>query len=281
MLSKVDVTSPQGAQLELPLGDPLEGYLVKDIEGTDPVKATLVSSSVANMDGEQYHSSRREARDLTFKIGLEPGGANGSGRALRANLYNFFMPKAKVNMQFHESELGILEIEGIVESFDCPMFVQELEATILVRCYESNFVELEPDTFEGVTTSATNEMQINYNGTVETGFAFSITADQDMPSGFTIFHRAPDNSFSSLEFTEPLSAGDVLDISTISGAKGATLTSEITGTDSILYGVTPYSNWINLFPGINDIRVYVEEVEEGVNVEIPFTITYTVQHGGL
>lgn len=281
MLSKVEVTTPQGAELELPLGDPLDGYLVKEIEGLDPVKATLVSSSVANMDGEQYHSSRRESRNIVFTIGLEPGSNTGTGRQLRTNLYKIFMPQTSVTMRFYVSDLGFVDIEGRVETFVCPMFEQEMEATISLICYDSNFVKPDPITFEGDTTSGTVETLVNYAGEIETGFAFSITADQDLDQGLTIFHRGPDNTFSSLDFTEPLSAGDVLNISTVSGAKGATLTSDITGTDSILYGITPESNWINLFPGSNYIRVYVEEVEVGVSVVIPFTITYTVQYGGL
>jgi hypothetical protein len=277
MLSQVDVTTNQGALLELPFGDQSNGYLVKDIDGLDPVKATLVSSSFANMDGEQYHSSRRESRNIVFKLGLEAGAIAGSARDLRNNLYKFFMPKTSVSLRFYDEDLGFVDIEGRVESFDCPLFTKEPEATISLLCYDPDFYEPELVTFSGLTTwMDIIEAEINYTGTIETGFAFQIGVDFDLPDGFTIYHRAPDNTFSSLEFNKPLSAGDVINISTVSGAKGATL-SNASGTSSILWGVTQQSNWINLFPGTNYIRVFVEE--EGAL--IPFTIQYTNKHGGL
>jgi hypothetical protein len=75
-------------------------------------------------------------------------------------------------------------------------------------------------------------------------------------------------------FAEPLIAGDVLTISTVSGNKHATLTRA--GSDSsLLFGVAPDASWINLFPGPNYIRVYTE------GAAIPYTITYTSKVGGL
>jgi hypothetical protein len=277
MLNKVEVTTNQGALLELPLGDSSEGYLVKEIEGLDPVKANLVSSSVANMDGEQYQSSRRETRNIVIKLGLEPDYNLLTARALRNNLYKFFMPKSTVGMRFYDDDFGFVDISGKVETFDCPLFTQEPEATISLLCYEPDFYDPTPVIFEGLTTSGTNEALIDYEGTSETGFVFNIVADQAAPEGLTIFHRGPDNAASTLEFTEPLSVGDTLDISTVSGAKGATLTNDISGTDSILKGITPQSAWINLFPGANYIRVFTGETGPA----IPFTIAYTTKHGGL
>ncbi len=56
MLIKVEARTSSGALLILPLDDVSSGYVVEEIEGLDPVKATLVSSSFAQADGEQYHT---------------------------------------------------------------------------------------------------------------------------------------------------------------------------------------------------------------------------------
>jgi len=77
-----------------------------------------------------------------------------------------------------------------------------------------------------------------------------------------------------LEFKEPVLLGDMLVISTISGDKGATLT-RAGSIKSVLYGITPVSNWINLFPGTNHIRVHAD------GAAIPFSIDYTTKLGGL
>jgi hypothetical protein len=278
VLSKVVITTKQGDVLELPLGDYSEGYLVQDIEGLDPVKANLVSSSFANQDGEQYHSSRREKRNIVFKFGIEANTHSGTANELRRNLYKYFMPESEIAMQFYMDSEEFVSIDGVVETFISPRFAKEPEASVSILCFDPDFYVPTPIVYTGVTTwGDIIEAEIIYDGTVETGIVFQITPDQDLPDGLTIFHRSPDNTFNVLEFTEPLSAGDVLDISTVSGAKGATLTNAINGTDSILFGITPQSAWIALYPGSNHIRVYADV--EGA--AIPYTIAYTEKHGGL
>jgi hypothetical protein len=277
MLTKVEITSNQGVVLELPIGEPYMGYMVQDIEGLDPVKAILVTSSFANEDGEEYHSSRRGPRDIVLKLKLEPDYSTGSAWELRNDLYNFFMPESEISLRFFVEAFGYVDISGVVESFNCPMFVKEPEATVSIHCVKSDFLHPDQYVFEGVTTWLDTEYEINYDGTIETGLQFQITADRLMQEGLTIYHRGPDNSMNILEFTEPLSAGATLDISTIAGAKGATLTTDATGTDSILFGVTPQSAWINLMPGKNYIRVFADIT----NASIPYTITYTKRRGGL
>lgn len=280
MLYKLDVITPQGDVLELPFEDDSEGYTVKPIEGLDPVKATLVSSSFANSDGEQYHSSRREARDIELKLGLEPNQFTGTGRQLRNNLYKYLMPKANVKLRFYDTELDVefVDIEGVVEVFDCPLFVPEIEATINIRCYEPDFVSPEVTTVIGYLTDTTDETLIEYNGTVETGFKFRVLVGgiEELPN-FTIYHRGPDNVTTTLEFEETLINSDILEISTVTGSKGAMLYNDLTGDRSILYGITPESNWINLFPGKNYIRVFSEDVAPG----LPYYIEYTTKYGGL
>jgi len=278
MLNKVDVITAQGDVLELPLDDDSEGYTVRDIDGTDPVKAVIVSSSFANVDGEQFHSTRREARDLIFKLVLEPGGNNGTGRQLRNNLYKYLMPEMTVTLRFYDDEMDVefVDIQGVVESFDCPLYVPEIEATIGIRCLLSDFYEIDSRVVEGFTTNDVIETVIDYSGTVETGILFNITMDRAVPE-FMIYHRSANNTLSALEFEQALSAGDTLDISTVSGAKSLTLTNDVDGSKSILYGMNPTSNWIQLFPGRNYIRVFIDDL----GAPIPYTIEYTTKYGGL
>lgn len=277
MLNQVDAITTRGDVLELPFAEVSEGYVLQNVDGLDPVKATLVSSSFANVDGEQYHSSRREARDIVIKLGLEPGYATGTGRQLRANLYTYFMPESNVKLRFYDDEIeGFVEIDGVVETFDCPLFVQEIEATIGVRCFNPDFYDPDPIVVEGSTTSDIIEMLIDYPGTVETGILFNMTVDRAVPE-FMIYHRSSDNTSSALEFEQPLSTGDTLTISTVSGAKGLTLTNDTNGSNTILYGMNPTSNWITLFPGKNYIRVFIDDL----GIPIPYTIEYTTKYGGL
>ncbi|ASD52252.1 tail protein [Arthrobacter phage Niktson] len=272
MLYKVEVQNANGETLVLPLWDYSSGYLVKPIEGLDPVKANIVSSSFAGIDGEQHQASRRESRNILMKLGLKMGAA-GSVSSLRAQLMRFFMPKARIRFTFYREDGPDVDIYGIVETFKCPQFVREPEASISVVCHQPDFYVPHIYGSANYTTPGTDEHYIEYDGTVETGFDFRMTVDRPI-SQFTIFHRSSDETLNRLIFAEPLVAGDVLTISTVSGDKHVTLTRA--GADSsLLYAMSPDSSWLNLFPGPNYIRVYAE------GAAIPYTITYTSKVGGL
>lgn len=282
LLKKLSVTNRKGVLLDLPLEDVSAGFVIQEISGLGPVKATLVSSSFANMDGEQYHSSRREARNITIKLGLDPDYGLSSAYELRDRLYDFFMPKtqAKLNFnlfdRFSESILTQykdLEIDARIESFEPAMFTKDPAVDLSLMCFDPDFVDPVATIFEGSTVSDLTETTLTYDGTVETGVLFTILPDRDLPE-FTIYHRPPDETLRTVYFTTPLLAGDKLEISSILGSKYATLTRA--GVESsVLWGLTPQSNWLELFTGDNVFRVYAD------GLPIPYTIEYTRKYGGL
>lgn len=273
MLERIEVITSRGNTLSLPLDGGDLGYFVLPIEGLDPVKATLVSSSVASSDGEEYQSSRREARNIVFKIGVDTAQLFGSVGALRRKLSSFLMPKSEVTLRFYSDDMPMVEIVARVESFDFPIFVQDPEATVSVMCYEPDFVDKTVVTVAGTSTNAPAEGAIEYVGSVETGFVFRINIPY-ATSQFTISHRSSDNSVGSFEFAETLLAGDVVEISTVSGDKYVDLIRN-NARSSILWAMSPFSNWINLFPETN----YISVVAQGAG--LPYTIAYTTRYGGL
>lgn len=272
MLTRVDVKTDLGVLLALSLEDPSNGYVIEEVEGLDPVKATLVSSSFAQLDGQQYQSSRRDSRNLKFKIRLEPDYTMESVRDLRRRLYNFFMPKSSVNFRFYVDDVTV-DISGRVESFETSMFSKDPTVDISVMCFKPDFYDPVPVLRPGFTTSGELEVLHNYVGTVETGIVFTLQVNRTL-SEFTIYHKTPGGVIETMDFSAPLIAGDVLEISTIPGAKSATVTRS-NSPSSILYGISPYSKWIELQPGDNYIRVYAE------GAAIPYEIEYTKKYGGL
>lgn len=275
MLTKVEVRTDQGALLTLPLQDISQGLIVESIEGLDPVKATIVSSSFAQLDGEQYQSARREKRNLIINLALEPDYAVGSVQGLRNLLYQFFMTKQRVRLRFFSVGQPTVDIEGRIESFDAPKFAKEPTAKISILCFNPDFFTPDLVTINGGTVATGTETTHQYPGSVETGFVFKLFPNRDI-SEFTIYHRPSDDSLRALEFQSPtpMIAGDVLAISTQPGNKYATLT-RAGVVASILYGISPQSNWINLFPGPNKLRVYAE------GAAVPYSIEYTTKFGGL
>lgn len=273
MITMMEVRTPQGTLLSLPLADTSSGIIVQEINGLDPVKATLVSSSFAMMDGAQYQTSRRDLRNITMTLGLSPDYVVNSVRDLRSRLMQFFMPKSQVSLRFYMDDGLIVDILGRVESFETPLFTQEPKVDISILCFDPDFMGTAPVDLTGSTVSTSVETHVVYEGTVETGFVFTLNVDRTLTE-FTIYNRPPDNSIRSLDFQASLIAGDVLTISTIPGAKSVMLNRS--GADSsLLYGMSPQSNWIEFFPGDNYLQVYA------VGAAIPYGIEYTARYGGL
>lgn len=275
MLTNVEVRTRQGSLLNLPLEDTTSGLFIEDIEGLDPVKATLVSSSFAGVDGEQHHSSRREARDIILKIGIESDYAINTVRRLRSRLYSYFMPKSEVFLRFVHSDGFKVDIVGIVEDMGTPMFTKEPQANVSIRCFGPDFVVPEPVIYNLITVEGNaGWTDIDYEGTVETGVVVELTLNRS-EQALSVYNISPGGVLRQLDFSTPLVVGDKLRISTVAGGKGATLTRAGTLT-SVLYGVSPQSYWITLEEGINKFRVYATGAPA-----IPYTLEYVTRHGGL
>lgn len=272
-LYKVDVINAAGTLLTLELADISDGLLLADIGGLDPVKATLVSSGFAKLDGEQFHAARREPRNITMKIELRPDFVTTTAAGLRSQLYNFFMPKSPVTLKFYMDDGLTVTISGYIETCESDMFTQKSIVDISIMCFNPDLVDIVTQSISGSTVSTTTETPLTYNGTVETGIVLTLSVNRTV-TDFTIYHRTPDGTLRQLDFSYPMVSGDTVVISTVPGAKGATLTRSGTAS-SVLNGVTPQSTWILLSKGANTIRVFA------TGAAIPFTLAYMNKYGGL
>ena len=274
MLTKVEVRTKQGNLLSLQLDDISDGIIVEEIEGLDPVNATLVSSDFAGLDGAQYQSGRRETRNIKIKLSLDPVDPGVTPvRSLRNRLYNFFMPKTEIDLRFIMIDGLAVDIHGVVDDFKSPMFAQNPEVDVSITCFDPDFVDPTPVLVTGMFTSDGSPRLVTYDGTVDTGIKLVLNVNRTLTE-FTVYHTPPNDDIRTMQFVAPLVAGDVLTISTVTGDKGATLTRGGV-TTSILYAISPQSIWTELVHGVNALRVYAE------GTGIPLTIQYTERYGGL
>lgn len=275
MFHKVEVRSQTGQLLTLNLEDVSNGYLTKDIAGLDPVKANLVFSSFALLDGVQYQASSRDERNIVIKLGYEPDFVNTTVATLRENLYRFFMPKSFVKMRFFDDLGRTVDTAGRVETMDSPLFAQEPEATISILCEDPDFYDLIPSTFSGMSTSGASWIQHEYEGSVDTGFLFELTLNRAL-SAFTLKRQITDGTIATLDFLSPvaLASGDIVRISTTPGNKFVRVKRGANEFSS-LYAMSPKSVWPWLVPGMNNIRV------EAAGAALPFKIDYVRKYGGL
>ena len=283
MLSKVEVYNPRGTMLSLPLQDVSEGFIIQNIDGLDPVKATITSSSFAQLDGEQFQSSRREKRNIVMRLGLEPDYSTQTVGGLRNRLYDFFLPKAEVRLAFYRDGVPPVYIDGTVESMTTALFSKDPAVDISILCFNPDFEELGVVDTEG--QPAANEgnpeiwFPIEYTGTSPTGVLFHIGGLRPA-MGFTIDNDRDDgNPAQHFEVNAAFTLNEGIDVTSFPGNKTATLSNVFTlASKSVLYAVEPKSIWLTLVPGMNNISVVVLG---GPFNTLYWSIQYTRKFGGL
>lgn len=246
MLTQVDITNVRSETLSLTLMDASGGYAIKEIDGLDPVNATLTTSTLAQVDGAQPQNASRTTRNVTMKLGLEPDFLSTTVQSLRSNLYNYLMPKANIELGFYLDGSLFAKASGQVESFENAMFSADPEVDISIICYNPDFfapadVELDSD-----TVSTTDTTTINYAGTSDTGVIFTLSIDRDLDD-LTLYNTAPDTTIQQfhLEGTGAFVSGDILTINTIPGQKSVMLTRDSI-TSSVLFYVDDNAVWLSL-----------------------------------
>lgn len=273
MLTLVEVKNPRSDTLSLPLMNASAGYVVKDIQGLDPVNAALTTSSMAQLDGEQAQNARRSSRNITMKIGLEPDFVTTTVQSLRANLYNYFMPKANVDLAFHIDGVLFAITPGQVETFENEMFSADPEVDISIICYNPDFHAPEATSVGVNTTTTTDTQPIDYAGTSDAGVVFTLNINRTLAS-FTLYNTTPDNKIQTFEVDGAFVSGDTVKITSVPGMKSVIMTRS--GIDSsILFWVDKAANWISLKNGVNHFRALA------TGAAIPCTLVYTPQYGGL
>ena len=276
-IDKVEVMNSRGDLLTLSLEDISNGYVVKEIEGLDPVKATLVSSAFANIDGEQEQASSREKRNIIFHLEYAPNYTEDETiRSLRTRLYRYFTAPMKVKMTFYMTDGLVVETTGTVESCEAPLFSSEPGMDISVICFDPDFVEVEPtEILSTFTTTDTEGHEITIEGTSPTGLdLLTFTANKAL-TGFTIYHTTPEGVLRTMQISIPLEVGDVVSLCTVKRRKSITLTRGGT-TSSILRAVSTQAQWVQLEQGVNQLYINATSTDPTY-----VNITYHERHGGL
>jgi hypothetical protein len=258
----------------MPLEDTAGGIAIQNIDGLGPVKATIVSSSFATTDGVQYLSAKREPRNLVFQLGLVPDPFVETVSAVRRRLYSYFMPKTNVDLQFTDDSGLVVNISGMIETCEPAIFSKDPAINVGITCFKPEFIDPTIETLAGSTVTDTTDQEIELpEGTVETGMTFQLLPNRDIDE-FTIFSNLPSGLARRLDFAYQMHAGDTLTIVTIPGEKSITL---LRGSvpQSLLYGMTPQSSWIDFYPGVNTFRVYAE------GAAVPYVLSYYNRYGGL
>jgi Phage tail protein len=146
---------------------------IRNIDGLDPVKASVGTSSLGDVDGSSYTGSSIPSRNIILTIGLNPNWDTWTYEGLRRLIYSYFMPKRPTRLVFYSDDLVPVEIAGITEGVTINQFSKDPELLVSVICPDPYFTALEPTVLTGSSGEIVN---VDYSGSIETGIRVKVTS---------------------------------------------------------------------------------------------------------
>lgn len=255
-------------------------YCLYDIDGLNPVTATINTTEFATSDGAMFNSSRIGTRNIVLYIKIFPDIEKN-----RLNLYSFFKIKSDVTLYFRHDSLNVY-ITGKVESFELDHFSNSQVAQISILCADpyfrstesqliefSNVISLFEFPFsiaeEGIEFSRIEKVKtkIINAGEMSTGVTIQLYASTDQILNPVIYNLT-NNTYFGLNFD--MNQGDLITITTHFNNKKVTLLRDGVETN-ILYAVQDGSTWLQLEPGENELSYSCDEGENNLTVSVEYT----------
>jgi phage-related protein len=149
---------------------------IRNIEGLEPVKASVNTSLFGSVDGAAYTGSSVPSRNIVLTIHPNPDWHTWKYEDLRKLIYSYFMSKKPVRLVFYSDEDSPVEIFGIVESVDNSIFSKDQEFNVSVICPDPYFTSLDPKVVTGQSIRSGGAPRVvTYNGSVETGIRVKVS----------------------------------------------------------------------------------------------------------
>jgi Phage tail protein len=249
---------------------------VRNIDGLDPVKASVNTTPFGSVDGTSYVGSSVLSRNIVLTVRPNPDWDLWSYSTLRRLIYSYFMPKRPTRLVFYSDDLIPVEISGVVEAVDNNQFSKDPEFLVSVVCPDPYFTSLEPIVLTGQANAAEPEI-ITYEGSVEAGIHVKVTAvDPPDPTGVII--QVGDPAVNSLDVLASVDNLKYFEASSVPRQKYVQNVNVLTGViDNLLSKahVEEGSSWPMLQPGENKFFVITD------NGTQDWELTYFARFGGL
>lgn len=309
MINGFTFTNFRGDSIDVDLRRPeVSGFLIKDVTGLGPAKATINSTEVATYDGSFFNSSRLESRNIIFTIGFVSTETGEMIEDIRQKSYKFFAIKREVTI-IVKTDNRWLETTGYVESNEPEIFSQEESAQISIICPDPYFYEagkdrsLQKTDFYGIKHSFTfpfsnesltekkivlgeiqnmSENTVWYTGDAMTGVYIRIHAlgpaknitihNTELRQKMTI----DTNKIAILTNSTGIITGDDIIITTVKGSKSAYIIRDGVYTN-ILNALNKDADWFQLEKGDN---VFTFVADEGLT-NLQFYIENRILYEGV
>jgi hypothetical protein len=282
VLQKIELFSSNPSAPELPLGgfmpsdDPVQ---VRSIDGLGPVKAEVASSAFATGRGELYQGSSVGKRNIVMTLGLNPDWAEQTMSNLRQKLYRYLLPQAWTKLRFFSDYLPVVDIEGIVESFEPNIFSQDPEVQVSILCHKPDFIEADAISYEGVVDDGATELEFEYVGSVNTGLELRIDRTVANPSylgDISVALKSPEDPQNFVAEDVTIDTLKYFKLSSVPNAKRVQSIAVADGAiTNLLSKMTTESVWPEIKPGVNVLSVAAAEPGQ------KWTMAYFNRFGGL
>ena len=298
MIKMVTVTNYLGESITMELGSPEKsGFLIQNIEGLGPSKATINLTELTTSDGSVFNSARVNSRNILFTLKLL---SDPNVETTRQKTYKYFPIKKNIKLEF-ETDNRNCEIYGVVESNEPVIFSNQETTQISILCPDPYFYSKEinntvfagirpefefPFSNESLTENllVTGEIIINqeqtiyYNGDSEIGVIIYIHAMGN--AGDLIIVNSGTREVMKINASRLLTLtgssikfGDDIIISTIKGHKTISLIRD-GQTINILNCLDKNNDWFQLAKGDNVFAFAAETGDSNLQFRIENRIVY-------
>ena len=259
----------------MPSDDPVH---IRNIDGLGPVKAEITTTPSGTSRGETKQGSSVGKRNIVMTLGYNPNWAGGQTiSSLRKLLYGYFMTQQWVKLRFYSDDMPTVDIEGTVEDTVTNHFAQDPEVQVSIICERPDFVEIDASIYKGVVDDGSNQLEVDYQGSVSSGLEIRIDRSVDLPaySGFVMI--TVDNFEGRKTITVDSATIDTtksFKMSSIPSQKRVQLEALVDGAITNLLKVKS-GDWPSLQPGENLISVRAGEPGQS------WTLAFFNRYGGL
>jgi phage-related protein len=192
---------------------------IRNIEGLEPVKASVNTSLFGSVDGAAYTGASVPSRNIVLTIHPNPDWHTWKYEDLRKLIYSYFMTKKPVRLVFYSDEDSPVEIFGIVESVDNSIFSKDQEFNVSVICPDPYFTSLDPKVVTGQSIRSGGAPRVvTYNGSVETGIRVKVSFSSGTPPT-TIGIQVGDPKISYFNVTATVGSALYVDMSSVAMQK--------------------------------------------------------------
>ena len=299
MIKSIIVTNYRGDSIQLDLADPEKsGFLVKEISGLGPCKATINTTEVSTNDGSIYNSARLDARNIVLDLAF----VGTDIETVRQLSYKYFPIKKELSLEIITDNRDCVTT-GYVESNEPDIFSEEESASISIICPDAYFYSAKDG--ENITESYSEtpmfefpfcndsltekllvmgeiyqftEVVVAYDGDAEVGATITLHAVGEVINPAIYNVETSEQMLIDTSKMETLTgsgfiAGDDIIICTVKGKKAVKLLRNGVYTN-ILNALDRNSDWFQLSKGENVLSYTAESGGSNLQIKIQNDVIY-------